>query len=163
MALQIKKKIENARSEEAALKIEVLELAPKNWNRLCDIWLDPDYKKRCQVNKINRSKLKCNHIMASKAFVVARAEISEEHKGMELDKIDFYKSTHYSTEKGWSSKQAEANYNSMNDLKALYTSGESSITIDEIVDVVLDKKLGYIKSLGYGLKLLEQHKEEQQS
>ncbi|PHU04784.1 hypothetical protein BC332_25606 [Capsicum chinense] len=97
------------------------------------------YHKRCHVNKINRSKLKCNHIMASKVFVVARAEISEEHEGMELDKIDFYKSTHYSTEKGWSSKQAEANYNSMNDLKALYTSGESSITIDETVDVVLDK------------------------
>ncbi|KAM3287541.1 hypothetical protein P3S67_020971 [Capsicum chacoense] len=116
------------------------------------MWLDPEHKKRCQVNKINRSKLKCNHIMGSKAFVVARAEISEEHKGMELDKIDFYKSTHHSIEKGWSSKQAEANYNSMNDLKALYTSGESSMTIDEIVDVVLDKKLGYIKSLSYGLK-----------
>ncbi|KAF3658841.1 hypothetical protein FXO37_14243 [Capsicum annuum] len=74
-------------------------------------------KKRCQVNKINRSKLKCNHIMGSKAFSVARAEI-----------------------------------NSMNDLKALYTSGESSMTIDEIVDVVLSKKLGYIKGLGYGPK-----------
>ncbi|PHT48339.1 hypothetical protein CQW23_12547 [Capsicum baccatum] len=42
--------------------------------------------------------------------------------------------------------------NNMNDLKALYTSGESSMTIDEIVDVVLGTKLGYIKDLGYGPK-----------
>ncbi|KAF3667495.1 hypothetical protein FXO37_10009 [Capsicum annuum] len=55
--------------------------------------------------------------MGSKAFVVARAEIS-----------------------------------SINDLKVLYTSGESSMTIDEIVDVVLDKKSGYRNGLGYGPK-----------
>ncbi|PHU01112.1 hypothetical protein BC332_30899, partial [Capsicum chinense] len=76
----------------------------------------------------------------------------EEHEGVEPDRIDFYKNTHYSTKKGWSSEQAATNYNSMNDLKALYTSGESSMTIDEIVDVVLSKKLGYIKGLGYGPK-----------
>ncbi|PHT87046.1 hypothetical protein T459_09152 [Capsicum annuum] len=40
----------------------------------------------------------------------------------------------------------------MTDLKALYTSGESSMTIDEIVDVVLGTKSGYIKGLGYGPK-----------
>ncbi|KAM3216427.1 hypothetical protein P3L10_025868 [Capsicum annuum] len=43
-------------------------------------------------------------------------------------------------------------HNNMNDLKALYTSGESSMTIDEIVDVVLGTKSGYIKGLGYGPK-----------
>ncbi|PHT73131.1 hypothetical protein T459_23916 [Capsicum annuum] len=42
--------------------------------------------------------------------------------------------------------------NNMNDLKALYTSGESSMTTDEIVDVVLGTKSGYIKGLGYGPK-----------
>ncbi|PHT87783.1 hypothetical protein T459_09889 [Capsicum annuum] len=42
--------------------------------------------------------------------------------------------------------------NNMIDLKALYTSGESSMTIDEIVNVVLGTKLGYIKGLGYGPK-----------
>uniref|UniRef100_M1DU51 Uncharacterized protein n=1 Tax=Solanum tuberosum TaxID=4113 RepID=M1DU51_SOLTU len=41
----------------------------------------------------------------------------------------------------------------MIDLKALYTSGESSMTIDEIVDAILSKKSGYIKGLGYGPKL----------
>ncbi|KAF3632109.1 hypothetical protein FXO37_27669 [Capsicum annuum] len=47
---------------------------------------------------------------------------------------------------------ARAEINNIIDLKALYTSGESSITIDEIVDVVLDTKSGYIKGLGYGPK-----------
>ncbi|KAK4707087.1 hypothetical protein R3W88_033385 [Solanum pinnatisectum] len=40
----------------------------------------------------------------------------------------------------------------MIDLKDICTSGESSITIDEIVDIVLDTKLGYIKGLGYDPK-----------
>ncbi|KAF3650793.1 hypothetical protein T459_23567 [Capsicum annuum] len=42
--------------------------------------------------------------------------------------------------------------NNMTNLKALYTSREFSITIDEIVDIVLGKKSGYIKGLGYGPK-----------
>ncbi|PHT45563.1 hypothetical protein CQW23_14721 [Capsicum baccatum] len=42
--------------------------------------------------------------------------------------------------------------NNMNDLKALYTSGESSMTIDEIVNAILGTKFGYIKDLGYGPK-----------
>ncbi|KAF3632639.1 hypothetical protein FXO37_27355 [Capsicum annuum] len=41
----------------------------------------------------------------------------------------------------------------MNDLKALYNSGESSMTIDEIVGVVFGKKLKCIKGLDYGPKL----------
>ncbi|KAF3617467.1 hypothetical protein FXO38_33972 [Capsicum annuum] len=109
--------LESARSEEASRKIEVPELTPENWNRLCDMWSDPEHKTQCQINKINRSKLKCNHIMRSKAFVVARAEI-----------------------------------NSINDLKDLYTSGEPSMTVDEIMNVVLGKKSKYIKGLGYGSK-----------
>jgi len=40
----------------------------------------------------------------------------------------------------------------MIDLKDIYTSGESSMTIDEIVDTVLGTKFGYIKGLGYDPK-----------
>ncbi|PHU03037.1 hypothetical protein BC332_28288 [Capsicum chinense] len=46
-----------------------------------------------------------------------------------------------------------AEINSMKDLKALYTSGESSMTIDEIIDAILDKKSGYLKGLGHGPKV----------
>ncbi|KAF3674938.1 hypothetical protein FXO38_04990 [Capsicum annuum] len=124
-------------------------------------------QKRCEINKVNRTKLKANHFMGSKAFVAARAEIiplntisycflviqgEKEHEGVEPDRIKFYKHTHYTSEKGWSSKEAETNYNNMTDLKALYTSGEFSMTIDKIVDVVLGTKSGYIKGLGYGPK-----------
>ncbi|KAM3381521.1 hypothetical protein P3S68_007094 [Capsicum galapagoense] len=110
------------------------------------MWNDPKYKKRCEINKANRTKLKSNHFMGSKAFVAARAEISL------TERIEFYKHTHYTSEKGWSSKEAENSYNNMIDLKALYTSGESSMTIDEIVDAVLGTKSGYIKGLGYSPK-----------
>uniref|UniRef100_A0A3Q7GL59 Uncharacterized protein n=1 Tax=Solanum lycopersicum TaxID=4081 RepID=A0A3Q7GL59_SOLLC len=45
-----------------------------------------------------------------------------------------------------------AEMNNMKDLKDLYSSGESSMTIDEILDTVLGTKSGYIKGLGYGPK-----------
>ncbi|KAF3660329.1 hypothetical protein FXO38_12193 [Capsicum annuum] len=103
------------------------------------------------MKKAMGSKMK---IEISIAFVVARAEIGEkESEGVEPDRMEFYKHIHCTSEKGWSSEEAETNYNNMNDLKALYTSGESSMTIDEIVDAVLGTKLGYIKCLGYGPKL----------
>ncbi|PHT84346.1 hypothetical protein T459_12789 [Capsicum annuum] len=76
----------------------------------------------------------------------------KEHDGVEPDRIEFYKHTHYTSEKGWSSEEVENNYNNRTDLKALYTSGESSMTIDKIRDVVLGTKSGYIKGLGYGPK-----------
>ncbi|KAM3216938.1 hypothetical protein P3L10_026381 [Capsicum annuum] len=110
-------------------------------------------QKRYEINKVNQTKLRSNHFMGSKAFVAARVEIGEkEHEGVEPDRIEFYKHTHYTSEKGWSSEEAETNYNNMTDLKALYTSGEFSMTIDEIVDAVLRTKSGYIKGLGYGPK-----------
>ncbi|KAH0773579.1 hypothetical protein KY290_010716 [Solanum tuberosum] len=91
--------------------------------------------------------------MGSKAFVEARAELGKTNpEGVEPDRIEFYKNTHYTSEKGWSSLEAETHYNNMTDLKDLYTSGESSMTIDEIVDTILGTKLGYIKGLGYGPK-----------
>ncbi|XP_016541542.1 uncharacterized protein LOC107842295 [Capsicum annuum] len=87
-----------------------------------------------------------------KDAALIRCHGEKEFEGVEPDRIEFYKHTHYTSEKGWSSEEVETNYNNMNDLKALYTSGESSMTIDEIVDVVLGTKSGYIKGLGYGPK-----------
>ncbi|XP_060184610.1 uncharacterized protein LOC132614224 isoform X1 [Lycium barbarum] len=150
---KLKQLFESARSEEEARKIEVPELTRENWNKLCDMWADPEHKKRCDINRANRSKLKTNHFMGSKAFVPARAELAE--NGVEPDRIEFYKSTHYSTEKGWSSLEAETNYNTMKDLKDIYTSGEPGepcMTIDQIMDTVLGAKSGYVKGLGYGPK-----------
>ncbi|PHT45264.1 hypothetical protein CQW23_14422 [Capsicum baccatum] len=91
--------------------------------------------------------------MGSKAFVAACAEIGEkEHAGVEPGRIEFYKNTYYTGEKEESSKEVENKYNNITDLKALHTSGEASMTIDKIVDVVLSTKSGYIKGLGYGHK-----------
>ncbi|KAG5586779.1 hypothetical protein H5410_047213 [Solanum commersonii] len=138
---KLKKLFESAHSEEEARKIEVPELTPKNWNRLCDMWINPHHK------------LKSNHFMGSKALVASRAAMGgTKPEGVEPDRIEFYKHTHYTSEKGWYSLHAETHYNNMIDLKDIYTSGESSMTIDEIVDIVLGTKLGYIKGLGYGPK-----------
>ncbi|KAK6789449.1 hypothetical protein RDI58_013248 [Solanum bulbocastanum] len=93
--------------------------------------------KRCDINKANRTKLKSNHFMGSKAFVAARAEMGgTKPEGVAPDRIEFYKHTCYTSEKGWSSLEAETHYNNMLDLKDIYTSGESSMTIDKIVDIV---------------------------
>ncbi|KAM3398437.1 hypothetical protein P3S68_001952 [Capsicum galapagoense] len=119
---KLKQKFESVRFVEEACKMEVEQLTFENWNKLCDMWNDPERKGE------------------------------KESEGVEPDRIEFYKHTHYMSEKGWSSEEAATNYNNMNDLKALYTSGESSMTIDEIVDAVLGTKSGYIKGLGYGPK-----------
>ncbi|WMV58276.1 hypothetical protein MTR67_051661 [Solanum verrucosum] len=67
--------------------------------------------KRCDINKVNRTKLKSNHFMGSKAFVAARAELGEnEPEKVEPDRIEFYKHTHYKSKKGWSSLEAETHY-----------------------------------------------------
>ncbi|KAF3682357.1 hypothetical protein FXO38_01308 [Capsicum annuum] len=60
------------------------------------------------------------------------------------------KSDHFMGSKAFVAARAEIN--NITDLKALHTSGEASMTIDEIVDVVLSTKSGYIKGLGYGHK-----------
>ncbi|OIT21756.1 hypothetical protein A4A49_52839 [Nicotiana attenuata] len=150
---KLKKLFESASSVEEARKIEVPELTPKNWNRLYDFLANPEHKRRCEINKVNRTKLKSNHFMGSRAFVAAHAEIGvKEHEGVEPNRIELYKSTHYSSEKGWSSPEAETNYNKMRDLRARSVSEENPMTIDEIVDNVLGTRSGYIKGLGYGPK-----------
>ncbi|KAH0655645.1 hypothetical protein KY285_030527 [Solanum tuberosum] len=96
---KLKQLFESAHSEEEARKIEVPELTPKNWNRLCDMWINSHHKKRCDINKVNRTKLKSNHFMGSKAFVAARAEMGgTKPEGVETDRIEFYKHTHYTSE-----------------------------------------------------------------
>uniref|UniRef100_M1BN92 Uncharacterized protein n=1 Tax=Solanum tuberosum TaxID=4113 RepID=M1BN92_SOLTU len=77
---KLKQPFENARSDEEARKIEVPELTPENWNRLCDMWINPEHK-----GKTNP-------------------------EGVEPDRIEFYKHTHYTSEKGWSSLEAETHY-----------------------------------------------------
>ncbi|KAG5615572.1 hypothetical protein H5410_015396 [Solanum commersonii] len=119
---KLKKMFESALSEEVSRKIEVPELTSENWDRLCGMWSNPEHK----------------------------GDTTSE--GVEPNRIEFYKNTHYSNEKDWASEEAETNYNNMINLKALYTLGESSMTIDEIVDAILGKNSGYIKGLGYGLK-----------
>ncbi|KAG5610640.1 hypothetical protein H5410_021921 [Solanum commersonii] len=73
-------------------------------------------------------------------------------EGVKPYRIEFYKRTHYTSEKRWSSVEAETHYNNMIDLKDISASGEPSMTIDEIVDTVLRTKSGYIKGLSYGRK-----------
>ncbi|KAF3678755.1 hypothetical protein FXO38_03080 [Capsicum annuum] len=73
-----------------------------------------------------------------KYATLIRCHGEKEHEGVEPDRIEFYKHTHYT-------KQHDRFERSI-------TSGESSMTIDEIIDVVLGINSGYIKVLGYGPK-----------
>ncbi|KAH0733014.1 hypothetical protein KY289_004202 [Solanum tuberosum] len=49
---KLKQLFESARSEEEAPKIEVPELTLENWNRLCDMWIDPKHKGENEPEKV---------------------------------------------------------------------------------------------------------------
>ncbi|XP_059277654.1 uncharacterized protein LOC132031757 [Lycium ferocissimum] len=46
---KLKQLFESARLEEEARKIEVPELTRENWNKLCDMWADPEKHKNLKM------------------------------------------------------------------------------------------------------------------
>ncbi|OMO51247.1 hypothetical protein CCACVL1_29910 [Corchorus capsularis] len=71
----------------------------------------------------------------------------------EPDRIEFFKATHYSEAKGWSTIAAQNAYEKMIQmLNETPEEGKEPMTVDEIMDKVLGTSSGYVKGLGYGPK-----------
>ncbi|KAL4339970.1 hypothetical protein GQ457_08G023120 [Hibiscus cannabinus] len=103
-------------------------LTQENWEQLCDLFSGPKYHRRCETN--------------------ARRKDDQEP-----NRMDFFKATHYSNDKGWTTIEAKTTYEKMVELRSTpVEEGAEPKTIDDIMDEVLDTRSGYISGLGYGPK-----------
>ncbi|KAL4279094.1 hypothetical protein GQ457_03G015270 [Hibiscus cannabinus] len=95
-------------------------LTQENWEKLCDLFSDPQYHR---------------------------------NDDQEPNRMDFFKATHYSNGKGWTSSNAQTTYEKMVELQSTpVEEGSEPKTTDDIVDEVLGTRSGYIPGLGYGPK-----------
>ncbi|KAM7511313.1 hypothetical protein LguiB_010188 [Lonicera macranthoides] len=116
---RLHKRFEKYSSTEEARQHAPPSLSQDNWNLLCAKFKDPHYQNRCVINKINRSKQMIPHNRGSRAFVAERHFLRDEVTGVEPDRIDFYKSTHWSSTKGWTCRATELNQAEMERLTSL--------------------------------------------
>ncbi|GMI89456.1 hypothetical protein HRI_002614900 [Hibiscus trionum] len=126
-------------------------LTQENWDKLCDLFSDPKYQRRCETNARVRRNVKLTPNQGSRAFVASRYAMRKD--GHEPNRIDFFKATHYSNDKGWTTHEAQTTYEKMVELQS--TSVEEGVepkTVDDIADEVLGTRSGYIPGLGYGPK-----------
>ncbi|KAK8494929.1 hypothetical protein V6N12_007913 [Hibiscus sabdariffa] len=126
-------------------------LTQENWEKLCDLFSDPQYQRRCEINARVRRNVKLPHNQGSRAFVASLYAMRNDDQ--EPNRMDFFKATHYSNEKGWTSSNAQTTYEKMAELQSTpVEEGPEPKTIDNIVDEVLGTRSGYIPGLGYGPK-----------
>ncbi|KAK8663925.1 hypothetical protein V6N13_083730 [Hibiscus sabdariffa] len=112
--------------------------------------IDPDItvenselKRRCEINARVRRNVKLPHNQGSRAFVASRYAMRNDDQ--EPNRMDFFKATHYSNEKGWTSSNAQTTYEKMVELQSTpVEEGAEPKTIDNIVDEVLGTRSGYI-------------------
>ncbi|KAE8666860.1 hypothetical protein F3Y22_tig00112488pilonHSYRG00026 [Hibiscus syriacus] len=67
--------------------------------------------------------------------------------------MNFFKATHYSNDKGWTTSEAQAKHEKMVELQSTPAEeGAEPKNIDDIMDEVLGTRPGYILGLAYGPK-----------
>ncbi|OMO89261.1 Transposase, Ptta/En/Spm, plant [Corchorus olitorius] len=126
-------------------------LTQENWDSLCDLFCDPEYQKRCEQNAKACNSVTMIHNQGSRAFVASRYRLRKEEQ--EPDRIEFFKATHFSEAKGWSTTAAKNAYEEMIQmLNETPEEGKEPMKVDEIMDKVLGTSPGYVKGLGYGPK-----------
>ncbi|KAK9008979.1 hypothetical protein V6N11_080455 [Hibiscus sabdariffa] len=126
-------------------------LTQENWEQLCDLFSDPKYQRRCETNARVRRNVKLTPNQGSWAFVASRYAMRKDDQ--EPNRMDFFKATHYSNDKGWTTIEAKTTYEKMVELQSTpVEEGVEPKTIDDIMDEVLGTRSGYISGLDYGLK-----------
>ncbi|KAK9043089.1 hypothetical protein V6N11_071440 [Hibiscus sabdariffa] len=101
-------------------------------------------------------KLDDDYVKTSVMSIMSKLSRNHRHQrndDQEPNRMDFFKATHYSNEKGWTSSNAQTTYEKMVELQSTpVEEGAEPKTIDNIVDEVLGTRSGYIPGLGYGPK-----------
>ncbi|KAK9033727.1 hypothetical protein V6N11_049912 [Hibiscus sabdariffa] len=121
-----------------------------------------DMKDNYKVHALERLKSKFemklddDYVKTSVMSIMSKLSRNHRHQrndDQEPNRMDFFKATHYSNEKGWTSSNAQTTYEKMAELQSTpVEEGPEPKTIDNIVDEVLGTRSGYIPGLGYGPK-----------
>ncbi|KAL8258720.1 hypothetical protein R6Q59_026673 [Mikania micrantha] len=117
------------------------ELDQQAWEQLINqLFLNPDFRKRSEKNKLNRSKQRYTSFHGSKSY--AQRRHMEGTGGIEV-----FKETHYKAGEGWVNEIAESNYDIMQeDLKRC---GDSeSVNQIECMERALGQRRGHIRGVG---------------
>ncbi|XP_039060490.1 uncharacterized protein LOC120204477 [Hibiscus syriacus] len=109
--------------------------------------------RRCETKARVRINVKLTLNQGSRAFVASRYAMRKDDE--EPNRMDFFKATHYSNDRGWTTSEAQAKYKM--ELQSTPVEEEAKPkNIDDIVDDVLGTRPGYILGLGYGQSLRKQ-------
>ncbi|KAJ8636403.1 hypothetical protein MRB53_010670 [Persea americana] len=123
-------------------------VSQEDWEMCCNRFCSDDFQKVSKKNYENRQQLKVNHCAGSKSFVQYLHETCDAPIG----RIELWKKTHHSLEKGWSTLECQLLYEKMIRLQSHSTKEDSTpLTDDEICKRVLGTRPGYVRGLGHGV------------
>ncbi|XP_031107366.1 uncharacterized protein LOC116012037 isoform X3 [Ipomoea triloba] len=127
-------------------------LTQDNWNELCDYWSKGNVQVKCMINSWCRSQQKIPHNQGSAAFVPVFNELRQKEEGGFMpDRIALFKFTRCKNDK-WITPEAEETYQKMITMLETSTSDGNPMTVDQVYDVVMGTRSGYIKGMGNGPK-----------
>nr|GMC53137.1 Transposase, Ptta/En/Spm, plant [Ipomoea batatas] len=129
-------------------------LTTENWNELCDYWSKGDVQVKCMINSWCRSQQKMPHNQGSAAFVPVFNELRQKEEGCFMpNRIALFKFTRCKNDK-WITNEAEENYKKMVAMLETSELEGNPMTADQVYDAVMGKRLGYVKGMGNGPKLV---------
>ncbi|KAL8241772.1 hypothetical protein R6Q59_012074 [Mikania micrantha] len=121
------------------------ELDRHAWEQLINqLFLNPDFRKRSEKNKLNRSKQRYTSFHGSKSY--AQRRHMDGTGGIEV-----FKETHYKAGEGWVNEIAESDYDIMQEelKRCTQESGDSeSVNQLECMERALGQRRGHIRGVG---------------
>ncbi|KAL8214144.1 hypothetical protein R6Q57_003593 [Mikania cordata] len=121
------------------------ELDQQAWEQLINqLFLNQDFRKRSEKNKLNRSKQRYTSFHGSKSY-------AQRHHTEGTGGIEVFKETHYKAGEGWVNKIAELDYDIMQEelKRCTQESGDSeSVNQIECMERALGQRRGHIRGVG---------------
>ncbi|KAB1226514.1 hypothetical protein CJ030_MR1G018144 [Morella rubra] len=135
-------------TKEEALKNPHEQVEPKMWTKLCNIFADPRYEGKSEINRRNRSKLTVYHTTGTKSFARKRHELLGAVHIDEVGPADLYAASHKRKNGEWICDAARMNFEKMMEVAAQATMEGRTLTDVEVFTQVLGEKRGYVRGLG---------------
>ncbi|KAB1226496.1 hypothetical protein CJ030_MR1G014078 [Morella rubra] len=126
----------------------LVTVEPEMWTKLCNIFADPRYEGKSEINRRNRSKLTVYHTTGTKSFARKRHELLGAVHIDEVGPADLYAASHKRKNGEWICDAARMNFEKMMEVEAQATMEGRTLTDVEVFTQVLGEKRGYVRGLG---------------